>query len=77
MGPHSPLQGEIILYIYLKRLFVGGSVWHEGAGWLLNSELERTWKEAVVACFEAQHLPGGAEEANEKPHFFIRFRADI
>jgi hypothetical protein len=37
---------------------------------LLNDELERMWKEAVIAYFKIislQHLPRGTEENHEKP----------
>jgi hypothetical protein len=35
----------------------------------MNNELERMWKEKVMACFEilSWHLPGGTEETHEKP----------
>jgi hypothetical protein len=35
----------------------------------VNDELERMWKEAVVALFKvlSRHLPGGSEENHEKP----------
>jgi hypothetical protein len=34
----------------------------------MNNELERVWKEVVVAKFKIlfQHLPGGTEENHEK-----------
>jgi hypothetical protein len=38
-------------------------------GWLMSNELERVWKEAVMARFKilSQHLPGETEENQEKP----------
>jgi hypothetical protein len=35
--------------------------------WLTNNEVEATWKEEVVAYFNALflHLPGGTEENND------------
>jgi hypothetical protein len=36
-------------------------------GWLKDNELERMWKEAVVAFLKvlSRHLPGGTEENDE------------
>jgi hypothetical protein len=39
-------------------------------GRLLNDELERMWKEAVIAYFKVislQHLPRGTKENHESP----------
>jgi hypothetical protein len=35
----------------------------------MNNELERIWKEAVIACFKvlSMHLPGGTERKHKKP----------
>jgi hypothetical protein len=35
---------------------------------LINNELERMWKEAIVAKFKvlSRHLPGGTEENHKK-----------
>jgi hypothetical protein len=35
----------------------------------MNNELERIWKEAVVASYKvlSQHLPGGTEKIHETP----------
>jgi hypothetical protein len=35
---------------------------------IVNDELERMWKEVVVACFKVlpQHLPEGTEENHSK-----------
>jgi hypothetical protein len=35
----------------------------------MNNELERTWKETVVARFKilTHHLPGGTKETHRKP----------
>jgi hypothetical protein len=44
----------------------------------VNDELERIWKEAVVAKVKvlSQHLPGGTEESHEKsPVTIVGFRA--
>jgi hypothetical protein len=42
----------------------------------VNGELERMWKDAVVAYFRALslHLPGGTEENHEKTHL-LRYSA--
>jgi hypothetical protein len=36
----------------------------------VDNEIERMWKEAVVACFKviSQYLPGGTEENHENIH---------
>jgi hypothetical protein len=41
----------------------------------MNNELERKWKEAIVACFKvlSRYLPGGTGENHKK----LSFRAEI
>jgi hypothetical protein len=38
-------------------------------GWMVNSELEKVWDEAVDALFEVifRYLPGRTEEDHKKP----------
>jgi hypothetical protein len=45
----------------------------------MNCELERIWKEAVVASFKVQsrHLPGGTEENHENPNRVSGLWAEI
>jgi hypothetical protein len=45
----------------------------------MNNELERIWKEAVVAYFNvlSRHLPGEAEENYEKSVRFAGLQAEI
>jgi hypothetical protein len=45
----------------------------------MDSELERIWKEAVVAYFRAlsQHLPGGNMENHDKPVRICGLQAQV
>jgi hypothetical protein len=38
-------------------------------GWLMTNELERIWKEVVMAYYKvlSQHLPGECDEDYENP----------
>jgi hypothetical protein len=38
---------------------------------IMNGDLERMWKEEVMAYFKVSswHLPGGTEEYHKKPQF--------
>jgi hypothetical protein len=38
--------------------------------WLMNTELERMWKELIMAYFEvlSQQLPKQTEKTHENPH---------
>jgi hypothetical protein len=52
-----------IFVVYLTTLSVAQTIFHRIIGWIMNSELERIRKEAVVAYFNllSWYLPGGTE----------------
>jgi hypothetical protein len=61
---------ELFIYvfvIYLTELSVPQTI--DSSGWIIvNDELQRMWKETVVASFKVQfrHFPGGTDENHEK-----------
>jgi hypothetical protein len=48
-------------------------------GWCVIDELERMWKEAVVASFKvlSRHLPAETEDNHENPIRIVSLRAEI
>jgi hypothetical protein len=69
-------QGCVRIYVfylfmvYLTRLSVAQIVQYRVMGWLVDNELGRMWKEAVVPWFKvlSQHFPLGAEEHHGKSY---------
>lgn len=61
-GLHADLC--VLFAAYLTTLLVAQTVGRKIIGWLMNLELERMWKKAVVSLFRvhSQHLLVGAEE---------------
>jgi hypothetical protein len=53
--------------VYLTTFAVAQNQLRWMIGLLMNNELERVWKETVIAVFKVlfRHLPGGTEESRE------------
>jgi hypothetical protein len=73
--PHTYLNTNIYLrlgyvfMVYLTRLSVAQLIEPQLLGWLVNGELRRIWKDAVVALYKVpvQHLPWETEANHAIP----------